>query len=689
MSPVDDPGRRRPPSGSRPSGSGGSSRPSAAGSGRAGTARGRGSAPQASASRGSAAKPGTKGPGSKASGSKASGSTGRGRSAPARTAASSRTRRASKRGRGGASTVFRLRLMVVLIAVVFSFVGARAVQIQVFNGRETAAVAADKMTVSRTVPAVRGAITGRDGQVLAQTESTVNVIADPSAIATNGREATNMSTKDKERAAVAPAEMAAIIAPRLGLDPAEVEGKLRKTDSKYQVLAKQVPASTWSELSTALKDYYGITRESNPRRIYPLGTVASNVVGFMSEGKGAAGLERAQNESLAGTPGREMFQTSPMGKIPLGDQVLTPAVDGTDVQLTIDPDLQWMVERRLAEQVKAVSGNWGVAVVMDVETGELLSMANYPSFDPNDPGAAKPEDTGNRAVNAVYEPGSVQKVLTLASLLDAGLTTPDTEYRIGSTVEVGDHTVKDSFKHDDIDITTRGILVRSSNVGAITAARDMDSNTLRGYMQKFGLGTRTNLGLPGELAGSVPPENMAQYQADSMAFGYGVSVSAVQMSAAVAAVANGGVYTAPSIVKASGTAGALTPAPKPESHRVVSEEAAQQVVEMMEQRTLYDDAKIGIDGYTSGAKTGSARLASTSGGYSGQVASIVGVAPVDDPQILVYVLVARPDTEGAGLGMAGPVYRDIMSLALPRYGVKPSDEIVKTQLPLIREEKPR
>ena len=585
----------------------------------------------------------------------------------------------------------RLRVLIVLVAIIFSFVGARAVQIQVFNGKAVAAQAATDMTVARSVPAVRGTITARDGSVLALTESTVNVVADPKRISTNGKELTTMTQADRDKAASAPAAMADIIAPALGLDRAEVEAKLRKTDSQYQLLAKQVAASTWSSLNTALTEagFIGITRESNPSRVYPYGSVASNVVGFMSDGKGAAGLERSLDSTLTGTPGREIFETSPMGKIPLGNQVLTPAVDGTDVQLTLDTDLQWMVEQRLADRVKEVSGNWGVAIVMDVETGQLLSLANYPSFDANNPGDAKAEDTGNRGVNAVYEPGSVQKVLTLASLLDAGLTTPDTTYKIDGTIDVGEHTVKDSFTHGPIDITTRGILVRSSNVGAITAARAMPAAKLRDYMVKFGLGTKTDLGLPGEVSGSVPPPDMAQYQADSMAFGYGVSVSAVQMAAAVAAVANGGVYTEPSLIKATGTEGAMNPAEAPASHRVVSEEAAHEVVKMMEQRTIYNDAQIGIPGYTSGAKTGSARLASTSGGYSGQVASIVGVAPVDDPQILVYVLVARPDTEGAGLGMAGPVYKDIMSLAVPRYGVTPSASIDKTQLPLVKEEEPR
>ncbi len=181
----------------------------------------------------------------------------------------------------------------------------------------------------------------------------------------------------------------------------------------------------------------------------------------------------------------------------------------------------------------------------------------------------------------------MQKVLTIASLLDAGVTTPDRTYPIGPTITIGEHTVSDAFKHGDIDITTRGILVKSSNVGAITAARDLTPAQLRGYLAGFGLGQKANLGLPGESAGSLPGAGMPQFQADSMAYGYGLSTSAVQMAAAIGAVANDGVYTAPSIIKASGPHnGALTPVAEPVSRRVVSEEAARATVEMMEQRTL-------------------------------------------------------------------------------------------------------
>ncbi|MFT3877271.1 MAG: penicillin-binding protein 2 [Propioniciclava sp.] len=595
-----------------------------------------------------------------------------------------------------ASSAFRLRVLALAVAVMFSVLAARAIQIQVVSADEMAAKAATAMTVARDVPAQRGTITGRDGQVLAFTEATVNVIADPSMIATNGKEPEAVRDSDRQKAASAPAEMAKIIAKHTGVNAGEIENKLRKattvnsggaeTAVRYQLLAKQVPSTAWLELTADLSagKFVGVFRESNPRRVYPMNTVASNVVGAMSAGKGLLGLEYSRESDLAGVPGRETYETSPNGKIPLGNQTLTPAVNGRDIQLTLDADLQWMTERRLAERVQEAGGTWGVALVMDVETGELLTMANYPSFDSNDLKGTKEEDLGNRAITAAYEPGSVQKVLTLSALLDAGLTTPDTAYPIDDTLKIGDHTIQDAWKHGKVNITTRGILVKSSNVGAITAARAMEPAALRDYMLRFGLGTKTNLGLPGEAAGSVPPAGMPRYQADSMAYGYGLSTTAVQMAAAVAAVANGGVYTEPTLVKATGVNGSWTPAPAPASHRVISDEAARQTIEMMEQRTMDSADQLKIAGYRTGTKTGTARIAGGSG-YQGQVASIIGVAPVEDPQVLVYVLVGRPDTMGAGLGTAGPVYRDIMALALPRYGVQPRNDIVDTPLPLVKE----
>lgn len=585
-----------------------------------------------------------------------------------------------------APTAARLRLLLVLVAMTFSLTAVRAVQVQVVDAKAVALEASKSMTRVQEVLPDRGSITDRSGAVLAFTEATVNVTADPRMISTNGKEEEAVRDADRVRAAEAPAELARIVARHTGEDAGLLEARLRRSGDRYALLARQVPESTYQKIAADVNagKWVGIFKEPNPRRVYPMGTVASNVVGYMVDGVGLGGVEYARQGVLAGTKGREQYETSPNGRIPLGTQMLEAAVDGSDVRLTIDADMQWMVEQRLAEQVKAKNGVWGVAVVLDVESGELLSLANYPSFDSNDQGKAKPADLGNRAVGTVYEPGSVQKVLTISSLLDAGVTTPDSPVSIDQTIKVGDGEVSDAVRHGPITYTTRGVLAKSSNVGAITLARSMPKQQFRDYMLGFGLGTKTALGLPGEATGAVPPANMPDYQRDSMAFGYGLSVTPVQMAAAVAAVANDGVWTAPSLVAATRAPdGTVTPTAEPETRRVVSPDAARETLAMMEQMVLLNPERLEVPGYRTGAKTGTARLA-VSGGYRGQVASIVGVAPVEDPQILVYVLIARKDQLGAGLGTAGPAYRDIMSLALPRYGVRPSGEKMDTLLPLTR-----
>lgn len=582
-----------------------------------------------------------------------------------------------------AASAARVRIFLILVAILFSFAGMRSVQLQVLDSRAYADEASDKMRRSRTILPVRGEIADRSGTVLAFTEATVNVVADPASISTNGRERQSMRERDHLRAEQAPQAIADIVVRHAGGDADELVQRLSNHESRYAVLAKQVSASTWLAINSELSagEWIGVYSESNPKRNYPLETVGSNMVGFMIDGKGMGGIEYAKEDQLVGTPGKESYDISPNGRIPLSNQVLEPATNGSSVSLTIDSDFQWMVEKILSKQVKATHGKWGTAVVLSAKTGEVLAMANYPTFDSNALGKAKSEALGNQAIGATYEPGSVQKVLVLASLLDAGLITPDTEVPIGPKIQVGDHFVSDAFKHDDITLTARGIIARSSNVGAITVARKMEKEHLLEYMSNFGLGAKPGTGLPGESAGKLPKANMPDYQRDSMAFGYGLSVSPVQMAAAVAALANGGVYNQPTVISSVTSPDGTVTTPDRDTRRVVSEQAAADIMGMMQQMVIYNGPRLMIDGYNSGAKTGTSRTAS-GGGYNGQVTSIVGVAPIEDPQIVVLVAIARPDQSGSGIGQAGPVYKDIMKLALPRYGVLPSKKVDTKQLRL-------
>lgn len=580
--------------------------------------------------------------------------------------------------------VRRIRVAMLALAMLASVLVAKAVDIQGLDSSAYATTASHQMMVQRTILANRGAITDRFGEVLATSLPAVNIVADPSQVRTNGKLERAMSKRDRELAAAGPTTIAATIARHVGGDPAEYARQLSRTDTRYVILAKQVPAYTYLQLAQELQalGYVGVYREPAPIRSYPNGSLAANVVGFVIDQErgpgqvGAGGLELAHNAQLSGTEGKEVYQTSPNGKIPTNQNVLNPAQDGATYTLTLDAGLQYLVERRLQQTVDQARAVSGIAITMNVKTGEILALANYPSFDSNKPGAATPANLGNRAVTDAYEPGSVQKVLTMAALADAGYVTPDQQVVVPSTVMSGGRPIGDAFSHGTINLTARGVVANSSNVGTVLLTRQMPKDRLVDYLRDFGLGRKTGIGLPGEAVGSIPGTDVADHSRDQISFGQGLSVTAVQEAAAVAAVVNGGIYHSPTVVRsAMSSTGRPVAVPQGESRRVISPEASAMVVDMMESVVA---SKVGrhrfpIEGYRTAAKSGTAeRIDPTCKCYSGYVASFIGVAPVEDPEILTYVVVDRPQAAIQGSQVAAPAWRDIMQVALPRYGILPS-----------------
>lgn len=580
-----------------------------------------------------------------------------------------------------AASVGRVRVLLIAIAVVFSLAAGRAVQVQAIDATNVAQEAANQITVAHVLPAFRGEISDRDGEVLAMTADTVKVIADAKMIATNGRMNAEMTAKDREVAAAAPQQIADILVRFLGGSADDYLPKLNATGKgqSYQQVAKQVSGATYREISQAMvaAGLVGLRSESNPTRVYPNGTLAANVLGFLSEdGTGASGLEQALNKNLAGKAGKEVYETSPNGKIPLGNNVLTPAVNGLDYQLTLDAGMQWQTDQILADRVRATKADAGMALVLNVKTGEILALSNYPSFDSNAPGSANPEDLYNRAMTNAYTPGSVQKVLTFAALIDAGLVKATDVVTVPSRVRSGDDYITDAWSHGEIDLLARGVLAKSSNIGTILLSRKMSKQALHDYLVSFGLGAKTGVGLPGESSGILPAADMPDYTRDGLAFGgSAVAVTLLQEAAAVAAIANGGVYNAPRLVKSRTNAdGTTEDLSVTEPRRVISESASAEVVSMMESMVMQSTSRtFTVDGYRTGAKTGtSKKLDQKCGCFKGLVTSTIGVGPVEDPQILTYVVVDNPQRGSSGSAVAGPAYQDIMSVALPRYGVAQS-----------------
>ncbi|MFT4296300.1 MAG: penicillin-binding protein 2 [Micropruina sp.] len=578
------------------------------------------------------------------------------------------------------SPVRRMRGLLIAVAVVFSMCAGRAMQVQAFDAQSYAEQAADQMKQTQVLPASRGEITDRYGDVLAFTEDTVQVVADPRMIRTNGKMAdAQMTSRDREIAATAPQQLAQILAKHLGNTPESYLPLLTDPKSSYKIVAKGVPAQSFAEIQSDMTEakLLGLRRITDPTRRYPNSTLASNLIGWVNkDGEAAGGLERSLDKLLKGTDGKEVYDSSPNGKIPLGDNVLIPAQNGRNVGLTIDSSLQLMAEQRLNKALADSGAEAAAVIVMNPNTGEVLVMANGPSFDSNDPGKGNAADMGNRATNNVYEPGSVQKVLTFAALLDSGTITADDKVTVPPFIKQDQYTIKDAWSHGEITLRARGVFAKSSNLGTIVMARKMTKEQLHSYYASFGLGRKTNAGILGEAAGSLPKANMPDYTRDGLAFGTSVSVTALQNAAALSSVVNGGVYHAPSVI-ATTDGKPYTPANQDTTpRRVISPEASEEVRSLMEQQALNQkSAAFTVNGYRIGSKTGTARLLDPSCGCYRKdrlVVSTVGVAPIENPQVLVYAVVWNPKKGGSGAAVAAPIMHDVMALALPRYAVAPS-----------------
>ena len=601
------------------------------------------------------------------------------------------SRRSVRRGRRhtwklplGRSSMRIRAFMMTLLLLVMVCVG-RAVQLQALEAQSFAAQAAEKMQNTRDLLPERGSIMDRNGVVLAATQPAMHITADPDMVQSNGADKRYpMSAKKQEEAEAAPKAVAKILATHLGGNESKYLEILTAQGTRYAEIARHVPAATWTEIENDMRKgidgdgkrrWYGLFAESDPLRTYPNRTLASNVVGFVNgEGKGAAGLEGMLDSQLAGIPGQEVYERSTYGRIPLGTSVLTPPVNGASYSLTLDADLQWSAEQALADGIATAGAKTGSILVMNPNNGEILALATAPSFDSANPGATDAGNLGNRTVTEAYEPGSTEKVLTMAALTDSGLVTPDTKVDVPASIASGSGTVTDSFEHGRIKLTARGVVAQSSNIGTIKLARQLDKGKLHEYLTSFGLGSAPGSGLPAETAGSLPGADMADYTRDQISFGQGLSVSVVQMGAALSAVVNGGTYHQPQIIRsATNPDGTPISLATPASRRVLSEEASGMVVNMMESVITSVSSERAIPGYRTAGKSGTAqRYDASCKCYNGYTSSFVGIAPAENPQLLVYVVLDQPTNGNLGSQLALPVVNNVLQMALPRYNVAPS-----------------
>ena len=584
---------------------------------------------------------------------------------PARTPASGLSGLSGRRG----SSHVRLRWLMVVVAMGLSLFGVRALQLQGLDPRAYAAQAKASGVVSAPLPARRGEILDRKGTALAESVDGDMLVADPA------------------QSAEFAGPIARYLAERLDVDYFDTLDRLAKKGSRFQYLQRRVPSTLATSIVETLnkRGLKGVYTKPDPLRTYPAHDIAANLVGVQAQGRGAdgkitggAGLESAFDDLLSGKDGEETYEVGAGNRIPLGENSTIKPVDGKSLRLTIDRDLQWYVQRVLRTAVESSRSDSGSAVVMDTKTGQVLSLADYPTFDPNDISTAGKGDLGSRALQDVYEPGSVSKVLTFSSLLDEQRVTPTTQLAVPSQLDVQDRTIHDWFEHPTIHLTATGVIARSSNIGTAIASRQLSDEDFYDHLRSFGLGTRTEVGMPGETKGLLPDwRTWSPINHATISFGQGVSVNTLQMATAVNAIANGGVLVTPSLVEGSATtdAGEQVGTDHTTSHRVVSARAASQMAQMME---MVPNPETGtapgaqVPGYRVSGKTGTAQRAGKNG-YDGTfTVSFAGFAPADKPRFTVYVVVQNPRNGGGGGSIGGPAFSKIQTYLLQRYGVAPT-----------------
>ncbi|MBT0771080.1 penicillin-binding protein 2 [Kineosporia sp. J2-2] len=558
--------------------------------------------------------------------------------------------------------------VVVLVFVVFA---GRLVQLQAFDAETLSAEALESRSATRTLPAHRGDILDTDGSVLATTVERRNITVDQTVVSEYNSKA---AVPEDEKGAAGAAKK---IAPILGESVGDVARTLAG-NKRFNYVAKSVEPTVWSDISDL--NIPGVYSEQASRRTYPADSVASNVLGFMNgEGEAVSGIEKSQDDLLSGTDGEMTYEKGKNGQqIATGLTTETDPVDGKDVQLTLDRDLQYKSQEALEAVVKKYDAESATLVALNPKSGEILALADAPGYNSNKPGDSDVANLRNRTLTDVFEPGSTNKVITAAAALEEGVVQPTSKLEVPYTLDRGAAgVISDSHEHATERLTFAGVLAQSSNTGTVEVGEKMSAKTMYEYLTRFGLGSKTGVGLgesSGILAGYQDWDGRTRL---NVMFGQGVSVTALQSAEVFAAIANDGVRVAPKLIKAvSGADGKLVAEPEGKKTRVVSAKTAQQVRLMLESVVGEDGTAVDaeIKGYRVAGKTGTAQAYDEDCGcYSGYTASFVGMAPADDPELVVAVFVQKPEGDHYGGTVAAPVFQQIMSDALVSQGIEPTN----------------
>ena len=525
-------------------------------------------------------------------------------------------------------------------------IGMRAWWLDTVKASSLRGRALSQQTERLTLSAKRGTIFDRNGKVLAISEDSSTIYADPLLIKNPGATATRLSAL-------------------LHLPTNELLAKLSDRTKGFVYLRRKINMDIGAEV--AKLKLQGIGTLVEPRRKYPQQWLASQVIGSVgTDNYGLSGLEARFEKGLHGTDGSEKMVKDALGR-PVSIEVTKQPQQGSDLHLTLDANIQERVEAVLSDVGQQYTPKGATALVMDPRDGSILALANWPRVNANDPGGAPAYAKQDRAVTSSYEPGSTFKAFTVSGALQDGLITPNTPFYLPPTIEVADRKISDAHPRGAETLSVKGILAQSSNVGAVKIGLKLGPQNFDRWVRAFGFGQPTGVDLPGESPGIVLHPN--QYSGSSMGnlpIGQGEAVTPIQMATAYSAIANAGMMVRPHIVIGD-------PAPK---HRVVTARTATAVSRMLEGVLAPGGTatEAVVPGYKLAGKTGTAQKPDKQGGYSKNkfVASFVGFAPARKPRLLVAVMVDEPKGDIYGGSVAAPAFQKIVSFALPYLGIPPN-----------------
>lgn len=557
------------------------------------------------------------------------------------------------------------RTLIVAVGLVgwMLIIGARLVQLQVSQHDTFTAKARNQQLSSIETSATRGPVVDRQGRELARSIETASFYADP-------REVLDANDTAKKIAAIT------------GQDRDELAKRLDTAiDAKKQFvwITRRVEIDAAKKLDAM--ELKGIYSRKEPKRYYPNDSLAAHVLGFVGmEENGLGGVEQFYNEKIRGESGKVYLERDGSSERRIFDSYEVRPNPGQTVVLTIDQTIQYRTEQALGAAVERAHAKSGTAIVMDPRTGEILALANAPSFNPNQSQEAPADARVNGALQTIYEPGSTFKIVAYSAAIEKGLVKPEDKI----DCQMGQITVAGRLIHDHKPfglLTIADALAQSSNVGAIKLGLLVGDSSMYEYMKRLGFGSRTGIDLSGESAGILRSLNRWQSSSiGSLAIGQEIGVTPLQMATAYCVLANDGMLVKPHLVREMRSPdGTVMFQAKTETRRALKPETTAALRNMLEGVTLHGTArKAQLEGYTAAGKTGTAqKIDPRTHAYSATkyIGSFVGFAPVNNPAVVIIVVIDEPQGAYHGGDVAAPVFREIAEQILPDLSVSPDIEV--------------